>query len=534
MADTTQFRNYTTRYDPGMGLDLICDALNLGLYIGVDAAADATPTISSAIIKFLQSGTGAVAEDAQTVLRRFVWVEQFGASPSASAATNSTAIAAAITAAVANKRNVRFAQSGTYSIASAVSQPASVEVDLCGATIDANAIASGTIWTITAGGDGVRTKVPLKNGTLLGVSSPGDGVYNSSLNGINFQTSSLEPENVIVKGCGSAYHFDSNAYLITLFGCAAYYNVRAWDADASGKTNMGSSLNAVDCLLAHNDYDIYNNLCESTFTRCAFDTPQKGVVEDNITASGGVNNSELVWQDCRTEGGGSASYAYITNSGLMVLRDHKFIAASAYTYLFDNSGQITIQGGLSRIVGDTYTSRNTGSGTITINGIRTSDLNGQNFRLSADESQIYNSDAEDTTTDGWVVTTGSSSNFTNIGTDGYQGSRCFNAVSGGAAFALETWGIPIPPGTKKLLLNAYFKNDNSTTVYPTLAYYNEADTQILTEYQSLAASTSTWTRLRFGDANVVPKGAAYAKLTLSMGLAETSYVRIDDLYVNFW
>lgn len=65
MTDTSQFRNFTTRYDPGMGLDLICDALNLGLYIGVDAASDASPTISSAIIKFIQSGSSAIARTMQ-------------------------------------------------------------------------------------------------------------------------------------------------------------------------------------------------------------------------------------------------------------------------------------------------------------------------------------------------------------------------------------------------------------------------------------------------------------------------------------
>jgi len=41
-----------------MGMDELCDALNLGLYIGSQAPSGSLPTISSAIISFLQSGSG--------------------------------------------------------------------------------------------------------------------------------------------------------------------------------------------------------------------------------------------------------------------------------------------------------------------------------------------------------------------------------------------------------------------------------------------------------------------------------------------
>lgn len=462
---------------------------------------------------------------------RDVRTPDFAAKVDGSAA--SAGLQSCITDAASNGDMV-WVPDGTYTLDAGITQPANVTVELGRAKLDASGISAGTVWTISAGGDATLTREVLRGGSIDGVAVPANGNYNAALDGLNFQTSNIVARGLTVRGCGNAFIFDSNAYVITIRDCVAYYNQQGWNADANGKTNMGAALRADNCVFAHNDYDIYNYLCESTFTNCAFDTPQKGIVKDNITASGGANNGELVWQDCRTEGGGNAAYAYIKNSGLMVLRDHKFFVASAYTYLFDNSGQITIQGGLSRIVGDTYTSRNTGAGTITINGVRTVDLNGQNFRLSAAESQIYNSDAEDTTTGGWVVTTGAAGNFTNINTDAYLGVRCFNAVSGGAAFTVETWAIQIPAGAKKLLLNAYFKNNNATSVFPTLRYYNEAGTQIVSEFQTIAAATTTWTRKRFGDANVVPKGAAYAKLTLTMGLAETSYVRIDDLYVNFW
>lgn len=49
-------------------------------------------------IPFLPSGTDAAASDVQTELRRWVWAENFGASPGASATTNTTAIQKAIQA----------------------------------------------------------------------------------------------------------------------------------------------------------------------------------------------------------------------------------------------------------------------------------------------------------------------------------------------------------------------------------------------------------------------------------------------------
>lgn len=67
--------NQRVRYDPGMGLDELCDALNQGLYIGVDAGAGATPTISSAIISFLQSGIAASDAKARTVAAKLSEVQ---------------------------------------------------------------------------------------------------------------------------------------------------------------------------------------------------------------------------------------------------------------------------------------------------------------------------------------------------------------------------------------------------------------------------------------------------------------------------
>lgn len=55
-----------TQFDPGMGLDEICDALNAGLYIG--STASGAP-ISSSLIAFAQSGSGAQARTMQAKAR---------------------------------------------------------------------------------------------------------------------------------------------------------------------------------------------------------------------------------------------------------------------------------------------------------------------------------------------------------------------------------------------------------------------------------------------------------------------------------
>ena len=74
------YRDQRTQYDPGMGMDELCDALNLGKYIGVLAPSGGEPTISSAIISFLQSGTPASGTVAHK-LRQIISVtdEPFGA-----------------------------------------------------------------------------------------------------------------------------------------------------------------------------------------------------------------------------------------------------------------------------------------------------------------------------------------------------------------------------------------------------------------------------------------------------------------------
>lgn len=69
----------------------------------------------SSLVGFIQAGNGAIARTAQDKMREIISVEDFGASPSASAATNTTAIQAAFDA-VPNFGGIRFKAGGTYNV----------------------------------------------------------------------------------------------------------------------------------------------------------------------------------------------------------------------------------------------------------------------------------------------------------------------------------------------------------------------------------------------------------------------------------
>jgi len=43
------YRNQRSQYDPGMGMDELCDALNAGLYIGSTTATLSATTVQAAI-----------------------------------------------------------------------------------------------------------------------------------------------------------------------------------------------------------------------------------------------------------------------------------------------------------------------------------------------------------------------------------------------------------------------------------------------------------------------------------------------------
>lgn len=421
---------------------------------------------------------------------------------------------------------------GTWKLNSAIAHNSKVEVDAHGALLDFSSCTDFAAWNINSGKEIRQIKDVLHGGVLKGVASPADGVYSATTVGIQFNTSQVSISNVAVLGFGAGYYFGTNAYVITLNDCVGWYNRRGWDADQTAKSNMGADLKAYNCLFAHNDYDVYNVLCESTFFSCALDNAQKGYVEENITSSGGANNGYLSFQSCRLEAGGDAAVPWIKNSGYLIMKEPKLYEPSTYTYLFDNSGQIDIQGGLARVgVDGAYSSRNTGSGRISIFGLRPVDFNGECFRLTAAESGVINSDFETGTTAGWAVTTGSGANMTCVTTAPRTGTYCLQLVSGGAALVAESKPIPIRPDCRQALTNVYCKNLNPTDVAPELAFYAFDGTKLSGETETLPGNTTDWTRIRFVGA--VPRGTAYAKLIFSLASGQTAAVRLDDIYCNF-
>lgn len=80
-----------------IGWDALGESLtNLPATVGT-SLIDLAASSGSSLVGFIQSGVGALATTVQTKLRQIVYIEDFGASPTASALDNSTAIEAAMT-----------------------------------------------------------------------------------------------------------------------------------------------------------------------------------------------------------------------------------------------------------------------------------------------------------------------------------------------------------------------------------------------------------------------------------------------------
>ena len=473
--------------------------------------------------------TGAINRPINQKLSESVSVKDFGAVGDGTT-DDSTAIQNAINYINNNGGGSLYFPFAKYKINSAITHYASVCINLENSTLDFSSCTATNAWKITSG-NGTQLKCCLFNGTLIGVATPTfEGPYNTTTNGINFSTGQLSIQNVTVQAFLNGFYFDSNAYAITLNTCLAYFNNLGWNADQTGKTNMGAQLLAIGCGFAHEDYDIVNNLCESTFYGCYFDSIHLSYVKTNITASGGTNNGFLKFQDCRFEAGGNASYPWFNNAGYLIMRDTKFIDPGTYNYLFDNNaGFIVLDRGLSRIAG---TSRNTNSGKINLFGIKQADFNAACFQTTVTESNIYNSDFELGTTAGWTVTAGSAGNLT-VSTDAHTGTYSLQFLaSGGVSATANSYGIPIPTGAKQMLTNMYYKNLNTTnTSYYNLLYYSSTGEQIGGDTVALPPNTTTWTFARW--TGYIPTGTAYAKIQMNLASTETAAVRIDDLYASF-
>jgi hypothetical protein len=138
---------------------------------GSDFATPLNGSSGSSLVGFLQAGTGAVAETAQTALRRVVYPEQYGAVGNGST-NDATAMQNAITAAAAANAVLTLRPGRNYRCATGLTIPANSTIDFQGATI--STAANISLLSITA------SNVTLIQPKLRGPS----GTYNAASIGI--------------------------------------------------------------------------------------------------------------------------------------------------------------------------------------------------------------------------------------------------------------------------------------------------------------------------------------------------------------
>ncbi|MFU2317836.1 prophage tail fiber N-terminal domain-containing protein [Rahnella sp. PCH160] len=176
---------------------------------------------------------------------------------------------------------------GAYTLSAAITMPSWVRIVAYGnVKIDATAITTGSIWSITNTVAGVDTTFHKGDN----ISSIGGQIYlqgpaqsASSSNGLFIGNTSsgksgcrnVRISNLAIRNTNYAVCFGSiDTYLTTLEKCHFEYNNANWAAPSSASTNSGERMNAIDCifghmLLAH----IYINMpaMDTNFIGCSFD-----------------------------------------------------------------------------------------------------------------------------------------------------------------------------------------------------------------------------------------------------------------------
>lgn len=457
---------------------------------------------------------------------------------------DSSAIQAAINYVESIGGGIVVLPTATYKVNSTINHYKSVKVDLQSSVIDCTSNAGTYAWVVkppvTSNGFakyGMTFPEIMTGGIFIGVTTPADNTFNATLNCFDFQTSNYVLNNVCVEGFKRAINFDSNAFGVLFQNCSFSYNERAWYANQTGLTNMGAGLTATNTAFYHNNYDVYNNLCESLFINCSFDSTLKGVVEMNITSSAGTYNSQTRFECCRFENLGTTSPVApaFGNNGSMIFKDCLFYGPLNNTFFFTNNDLLTFEGGLIRYTSNTVGSNFylcDGTGTIQVKNVLTAEPYSLCSYLSPNSSNIFNSDFAIGTTDGWVVTTGSAGNLTLTGT-AHKGSYALQMVSGGSAFVAETWSIPIPVPAKTATFNCYYTNANAGQVYLYLKFFTVNDVNISNYDQAIILNGGVGTYTLKTSTATIPQGAAYAKIVASLASGDTAAVRLDDLYINF-
>jgi hypothetical protein len=423
----------------------------------------------------------------------------------------------------------------TYKINSAISHPSNVLINLQNSTLDFSSCTVAYAWAMTSGGAYYSLQPALSNGTLKGVSSPASNVFSATTNGLDMQGSNISIYNVTVTGFKYGIVFESNSYGIKLFSSQLSCCGTAWYANATGKTNMGAGLQAIDTSFAHNNYCLYNNLCEASLINCSFDTIAYGVVQLNTNSVSATYNSTMIFQNCRFENIGQAGYdTFVNTYGIMVFRDPLFFDPFNGDHLFNcGGGSIQITGGLTRIpTGSTnfYLSTVSNSGVVDAYGFSSITPQTQCVYLANMDSGVYNGDFELGTTAGWSVTTGTGTIA--AVTTPHSGTYAMKILNGGADIVVSSIKIPVPAVARYALLNCYYTNAN-TAAYENcvINFYSPDGTLLLSHAEYFSPNTSTYTLLR--GFCVLPNGVSYAQIQISTAAVNSAAIIVDDFYLNF-
>jgi hypothetical protein len=425
-----------------------------------------------------------------------------------------------------------------YKVNQEIVHDANVTVDLQQSLLDFSSCSDINAWRITQDSlhqgipNGVILKSCLMNGTLKGVTTPADGVFNATANGIRFEANQISISNITVLGFQVSWIFGVNAYAITLYSCLSYYSKFGWYADSSVFSNSGAQLLAIGCGFAHESYSVFNVLAESTFVGCYFDSFVEGCVFDNRTVSGGLTVSNLIFTNCRFEGGGNASFPLFKNSGRMLFDNPQFISPLTFQYFFDNSGEVVINGGFTRLENEFSTSRNTGDGCISIVGFQPVSESGPGWQFTPSESGVFNNNIETGTLAGFVQTSGTPGALqVTTAITPHSGTYCLRMI-GGPPNTMQSYPIKIKADAKRFLLNMYMQNRSAGTFLVYVKFFDNDDNELGLIFNDITTTFTTWTRVRF--VGTVPNSAAYAKFELNLGLGILDYVYMDDFYVNHW
>lgn len=435
------------------------------------------------------------------------------------------AIRAAIRAAAGKRVELAGA---TYKIKSGLTVPA--DRTIVGGTFDASELVSGAAVTVTAAGTGaIPSRKVLERVTIVLHDSPSDGVHSTTTDGVMFQTFNVSTDHLTIVGARNGVTYDSNSWSVTHYNPAFWYCGRAIFADADGLSNMGAGLRFHHPEIAHCDFAVYNRLCEVTMIDPSFDSAVKGYVEDNITGSGGFNNSEMVLVNPRFEAGGSVFHPWIKNSGLLTMRNPAFYGPATYSYLIDNAGTVSIAGGFSRIVGDAYTSRNTEGGVIGVAGIKLVEPAGSTLRLTRETSRVADGGFESGTA-GWTQTFGSVTiSRTTSSPTPYAGWGALMIKNGAGAGGVRSGAVSLTPGMSTVHVTVMNRGEGTQRALAFEFYDAVGNVVEDSGWEYLAVGTA-WTRLRHVQA--IPAGAAYMRMRIDMGGSETIY--LDEFYVSEW